>query len=80
MSYTGLIGLAISYALSMTSMLSNVLNSFTETEREMIAVERCREYLKVCLILLKYCQNPNHNYFHVSVKRTKNMYSCEKKK
>ncbi|XP_026732381.1 ABC transporter C family member 13 [Trichoplusia ni] len=43
----GLIGLAISYALSMTSMLSNVLNSFTETEREMIAVERCREYLKV---------------------------------
>ncbi|XP_026752373.2 uncharacterized protein LOC113512651 [Galleria mellonella] len=42
----GLVGLAISYALSMTSMLSNVLNSFTETEREMIAVERIGEYIK----------------------------------
>ncbi|XP_061703905.1 ATP-binding cassette sub-family C member 10 [Cydia pomonella] len=41
----GLVGLAISYALSMTSMLSNVLNSFTETEREMIAVERVGEYI-----------------------------------
>nr|XP_049696505.1 uncharacterized protein LOC110371605 [Helicoverpa armigera] len=43
----GLIGLAISYALSMTSMLSNLLNSFTETEREMIAVERVGEYIKL---------------------------------
>ncbi|RVE41407.1 hypothetical protein evm_013944 [Chilo suppressalis] len=42
----GLVGLAISYALSMTSMLSSVLNSFTETEREMIAVERVGEYIK----------------------------------
>ncbi|XP_075974742.1 ATP-binding cassette sub-family C member 10 [Anticarsia gemmatalis] len=42
---SGLIGLAISYALSMTSMLSNVLNAFTETEREMIAVERVGEYI-----------------------------------
>lgn len=42
---SGLVGLAISYALSMTSMLSNVLNSFTETEREMIAVERVGEYI-----------------------------------
>ncbi|XP_049867954.1 uncharacterized protein LOC126368123 [Pectinophora gossypiella] len=42
----GLVGLAISYALSMTSMLSNVLNAFTETEREMIAVERVGEYIK----------------------------------
>ncbi|KAI8422275.1 hypothetical protein MSG28_006161 [Choristoneura fumiferana] len=41
----GLVGLAISYALSMTSMLSNVLSSFTETEREMIAVERVGEYI-----------------------------------
>ncbi|VVD04602.1 unnamed protein product [Leptidea sinapis] len=42
----GLVGLAISYALSMTSMLSNVLNAFTETEREMIAVERVGEYIE----------------------------------
>ncbi|XP_060803806.1 uncharacterized protein LOC106135400 [Amyelois transitella] len=41
----GLVGLAISYALSMTSMLSNVLSAFTETEREMIAVERVGEYI-----------------------------------
>ncbi|XP_063822575.1 ATP-binding cassette sub-family C member 10 [Ostrinia nubilalis] len=41
----GLVGLAISYALSMTSMLSGVLNAFTETEREMIAVERVGEYI-----------------------------------
>lgn len=43
---SGLVGLAISYALSMTSMLSNVLNAFTETEREMIAVERVGEYIR----------------------------------
>ncbi|CAG4948573.1 unnamed protein product [Colias eurytheme] len=42
----GLVGLAISYALSMTSMLGAVLNSFTETEREMIAVERLAEYIR----------------------------------
>ncbi|XP_045532531.1 ABC transporter C family member 13 [Pieris brassicae] len=42
----GLVGLAISYALSMTSMLSSVLSSFTETEREMIAVERVGEYIR----------------------------------
>lgn len=41
----GLVGLAISYALSVTSMLGNVLNAFTETEREMIAVERVGEYI-----------------------------------
>ncbi|XP_045534773.1 ATP-binding cassette sub-family C member 10 [Papilio machaon] len=41
----GLVGLAISYALSLTSVLSSVLNSFTETEREMIAVERVGEYI-----------------------------------
>ncbi|KAI5642716.1 ABC transporter transmembrane region domain-containing protein [Phthorimaea operculella] len=41
----GLVGLAIAYALSMSSVLSNVLNSFTETEREMIAVERVGEYM-----------------------------------
>ncbi|GBP44642.1 ABC transporter C family member 13 [Eumeta japonica] len=41
----GLVGLAISYALSTTSMLANVMNAFTETEREMIAVERVAEYV-----------------------------------
>ncbi|XP_032672438.1 multidrug resistance-associated protein 7 isoform X2 [Odontomachus brunneus] len=41
----GLIGLAITYALSITTLLSGVVNSFTETEREMIAVERVKQYL-----------------------------------
>ncbi|XP_011138357.1 multidrug resistance-associated protein 7 isoform X2 [Harpegnathos saltator] len=41
----GLIGLAITYALSVTGLLSGVVNSFTETEREMIAVERMKQYL-----------------------------------
>nr|XP_023014206.1 multidrug resistance-associated protein 7 [Leptinotarsa decemlineata] len=41
----GLIGLAISYALSITGALSGVVSSFTETEREMIAVERVNQYI-----------------------------------
>jgi len=41
----GLIGLAITYALSVTGLLSGVVNSFTETEREIIAVERVKQYL-----------------------------------
>jgi len=41
----GLIGLAITYALSITGLLSGVVNCFTETEREMIAVERVKQYL-----------------------------------
>jgi len=42
---SGLIGLAITYALSVTGLLSGVVNSFTETEREMIAIERVKQYL-----------------------------------
>lgn len=40
----GLIGLAITYALSVTGLLSGVVNVFTETEREMISVERIKQY------------------------------------
>ncbi|KAG7213689.1 hypothetical protein KM043_002932 [Ampulex compressa] len=42
----GLIGLAITYTLSVTGLLSGVVNAFTETEREMIAVERIKQYLE----------------------------------
>ncbi|KZC09882.1 PREDICTED: multidrug resistance-associated protein 7 [Dufourea novaeangliae] len=42
----GLIGLVITYALSVTGLLSGVINAFTETEREMIAVERVKQYLE----------------------------------
>ncbi|KAK4886869.1 hypothetical protein RN001_003140 [Aquatica leii] len=42
----GLVGLAISYALSVTGLLSGVVNAFTETEREMISVERITQYIE----------------------------------
>ena len=42
----GLVGLAISYALGITSKLSGLVSSFTETEREMVAVERCHQYIE----------------------------------
>lgn len=42
----GLIGLVIAYSLSITGLLSGVVNAFTETEREMIAVERVKQYLE----------------------------------
>lgn len=39
-------GLAITYALTITGALGGVVNAFTETEREMIAVERVNQYIK----------------------------------
>lgn len=43
----GMVGLAISYALSISGLLGGVLNAFSETEQEMIAVERVGQYLKL---------------------------------
>lgn len=43
----GYVGLAISYALSITSLLSGVLNAVAETELEMVAVERVNEYCQL---------------------------------
>ena len=43
--YPGLVGLALSYALSVTSMLNGVVTSFTETEKEMVSVERATHYI-----------------------------------
>ena len=45
-SCIGLVGLAISYALSVTSLLSGVVTSFTETEKEMVSVERAMQYIE----------------------------------
>lgn len=42
--HPGLVGLAISYALSISSLLGGVLNAFAETEQELIAVERISQY------------------------------------
>ena len=44
-SHTGLVGLAISYALSVTNLLSGVVTSFTETEKQMVSVERMGQYI-----------------------------------
>jgi ATP-binding cassette subfamily C (CFTR/MRP) protein 10 len=41
-----LVGLAITYALPITGTLGGIIWSFTESEREMIAVERVIEYSK----------------------------------
>uniref|UniRef100_A0A8B9CNP0 ATP-binding cassette sub-family C member 10 n=1 Tax=Anser brachyrhynchus TaxID=132585 RepID=A0A8B9CNP0_9AVES len=40
----GLVGLALSYALSVTNLLSGLISSFTTTETMMVSVERTEEY------------------------------------
>lgn len=44
--FTGLVGLAISYALSVTDRLSGMVTSFTETEKQMVSVERAVQYIE----------------------------------
>lgn len=41
----GMVGLGISYALGITGKLSGLVSSFTETEKELVAVERCTQYI-----------------------------------
>ncbi|XP_068652459.1 ABC transporter C family member 13 [Aristolochia californica] len=43
----GLVGLALSYAAPVVSLLSNFLTSFTETEKEMVSVERVLQYMEI---------------------------------
>ncbi|KAM5164109.1 ATP-binding cassette sub-family C member 10 isoform 2-T2 [Mantella aurantiaca] len=40
----GLVGLSLSYALSITGLLSGLISSFTQTEAMMVSVERTEEY------------------------------------
>uniref|UniRef100_A0A8B9H3T1 ATP-binding cassette, sub-family C (CFTR/MRP), member 10 n=1 Tax=Astyanax mexicanus TaxID=7994 RepID=A0A8B9H3T1_ASTMX len=40
----GLVGLALSYALSITNLLSGLIFSFTQTEMQLVSVERTEEY------------------------------------
>lgn len=54
----GLIGLAITYMLSVSSLLSGLVNAFTETEREMIAVERINQYLDNISVETTEGENP----------------------
>ncbi|XP_075224680.1 ATP-binding cassette sub-family C member 10 [Lycorma delicatula] len=46
----GLVGLAISYILGVTAQLGGVVNAFTETEREMVSVERVDQTLRDTLL------------------------------
>nr|QVT92351.1 ABC transporter [Salvia miltiorrhiza] len=43
----GLVGLALSYASPIVSLLGSFLTSFTETEKEMISVERVLQYMDI---------------------------------
>ena len=43
--FLGLVGLAIAYALSITNRLSGLVTSFTETEKQMVSVERAQQYI-----------------------------------
>lgn len=43
-SDTGLVGLSLSYALSITGLLSGLISSFTQVETQMVSVERTEEY------------------------------------
>ncbi|KAH9493041.1 Multidrug resistance-associated protein 7 [Bulinus truncatus] len=41
----GLVGLALSYSLSVTNLLGQVVLFFTSTEKEFVSVERCQQYI-----------------------------------
>ncbi|KAA8540550.1 hypothetical protein F0562_024531 [Nyssa sinensis] len=43
----GLVGLALSYAAPIVSLLGSFLTSFTETEKEMVSVERVLQYMDI---------------------------------
>lgn len=54
-----LVGLTVSYALSITALLNGVVSAFAETEKELISLERVGQYIdeiepEVCKIF-KFC-------------------------
>ncbi|XP_061536277.1 ATP-binding cassette sub-family C member 10 isoform X4 [Phycodurus eques] len=53
----GLVGLSLSYALSITSLLSGLIFTFTQTEMQLVSVERAHEY---CSQLPAEPQQQNH--------------------
>lgn len=46
LSFTVLVGLALTYALSITQLLNGVVKFFTETEKMMVSVERAQQYIE----------------------------------
>ncbi|KAK9281952.1 hypothetical protein L1049_004861 [Liquidambar formosana] len=53
----GLVGLALSYAAPIVSLLGSFLTSFTETEKEMVSMERVLQYMDVPQEELHGCQS-----------------------
>lgn len=45
--HAGMLGLALAYALPLVGSLSGLLGAFTETEKEMVAVERLAEFMSL---------------------------------
>ncbi|OVA01330.1 ABC transporter [Macleaya cordata] len=58
----GLVGLALSYTAPVVSLLSSFLSSFTETEKEMVSVERVLQYKDVPQEELQGCQHLHQDW------------------
>jgi ATP-binding cassette subfamily C (CFTR/MRP) protein 10 len=56
------VGLALSYAAPVVSLLNGFLTTFTETEKEMISVERIAEYVGIAQEELKGSESPPRNW------------------
>ncbi|KAL5986042.1 hypothetical protein ACLOJK_028032 [Asimina triloba] len=61
-STPGLVGLALSYASPIVSIMSSFLTSFTETEKEMVSVERVLEYMDIPQEELCGCNSLNPDW------------------
>jgi ATP-binding cassette subfamily C (CFTR/MRP) protein 10 len=62
LNFKGLIGLALSYILSVTGLLNGLITTFTETEKEMISVERTYQFKNLEKENLKGILNVNDNW------------------
>ncbi|KAM0918419.1 hypothetical protein ACQ4PT_008963 [Festuca glaucescens] len=58
----GLVGLALSYAAPFVSLLNGFLTTFTETEKEMISVERVVEYVGIPQEELQGSESPHRSW------------------
>ncbi|KAJ7951988.1 ABC transporter C family member 13 [Quillaja saponaria] len=58
----GLVGLALSYAAPIVSLLGSFLTSFTETEKEMVSIERALQYMDIPQEELLGCQSLNPDW------------------
>nr|XP_029150836.1 ABC transporter C family member 13 isoform X4 [Arachis hypogaea] len=63
----GLVGLALSYAAPIVSLLGSFLTSFTETEKEMVSVERALQYMDIPQEEQAGCLNVNPDWPNLGV-------------